>query len=182
MSTLVGAAAETRARHVAAAPDNQHDDPVHEGAHDKEKSATHWAEHFLYMVVVIDACGGADSLVLDNIVHQVSLELMDVMWAKFDPTRSDYMCLDEELARFAQLIDLDSFAFGREIVVAYVETNRQVTRACFTCYNTGNDDPNATHESCLTTNQATRAAAAIWCLRARRKGKGPSRKKEENKY
>lgn len=28
-----------------------------------------WTEHFLYLTAVSDACGGADNIVLDNIVH-----------------------------------------------------------------------------------------------------------------
>ena len=38
---------------------------------------------------VSDAKGGADSLVLDNIVHHASPDLMNVMRAKYDPTRAD---------------------------------------------------------------------------------------------
>ena len=30
-----------------------------------------WTDHFLYLTAVSDACGGANSLVLDNIVHYV---------------------------------------------------------------------------------------------------------------
>uniref|UniRef100_A0AAV1VER9 Uncharacterized protein n=1 Tax=Peronospora matthiolae TaxID=2874970 RepID=A0AAV1VER9_9STRA len=38
-----------------------------------------------------DARGGSDSLVLDNIVHHASPELIDVMMAKYDSTRPYYM-------------------------------------------------------------------------------------------
>lgn len=38
----------------------------------KKDSKRTWAEHYLYMVAVSDARGGADSLVLDNIVHHAS--------------------------------------------------------------------------------------------------------------
>uniref|UniRef100_A0AAV1V901 Uncharacterized protein n=1 Tax=Peronospora matthiolae TaxID=2874970 RepID=A0AAV1V901_9STRA len=92
-----------------------------------------WAEHFLYMVAVSDARGGADSLVLDNIVHHASPDLMNVMRAKYDPTRSDYLRHAEELAHFAQSIELGSGAVGREVVAAHVETKRQDTRTCFRC-------------------------------------------------
>uniref|UniRef100_A0AAV1UMW7 Uncharacterized protein n=1 Tax=Peronospora matthiolae TaxID=2874970 RepID=A0AAV1UMW7_9STRA len=96
-----------------------------------------WAEHFLYMVAVSDARGGADSLVLDNIVHHTSPDLMNVMRAKYDPTRSDYLRHAEELAHFAQSIELGSGAVGREVVAAHVETKRQDTRTCFRCGRTG---------------------------------------------
>ena len=96
-----------------------------------------WAEHFLYMVSVSDARGGADSLVLDNIVHHAPPDLMNVMRAKYDPTRSDYLRHAEELAHFAQSIKLGSGAVGREVVAAHVETKRQDTRTCFRCGRTG---------------------------------------------
>ena len=48
------------------------------------------------MVAVSDARGGADSLVLDNIVHHASPDLMNVMRAKYDPTRFDYLRHAEE--------------------------------------------------------------------------------------
>lgn len=64
------------------------------------------AEHFLYMVAVSNARGGTDSLVLDNIVHHASPELMNAMRTKYDPTRVDYLHHAEELARFAQSIEL----------------------------------------------------------------------------
>uniref|UniRef100_A0AAV1U2V5 Retrovirus-related Pol polyprotein from transposon TNT 1-94-like beta-barrel domain-containing protein n=1 Tax=Peronospora matthiolae TaxID=2874970 RepID=A0AAV1U2V5_9STRA len=62
------------------------------------------------MVAVSDARGGADSLVLDNIVHHASPELMNVMRAKYDPTRSNYLRHADELAQFAQLIEHGSGA------------------------------------------------------------------------
>uniref|UniRef100_A0AAV1TP71 Uncharacterized protein n=1 Tax=Peronospora matthiolae TaxID=2874970 RepID=A0AAV1TP71_9STRA len=63
-------------------------------------------EHFLYMVVVSDAHKGADSLMLDNIVHHASPDLKNVMRAKDDPTRVAYLRHAEELAHFAQSIEL----------------------------------------------------------------------------
>ena len=54
------------------------------------------------MVAVSDARGGVDSLVLDNIVHHASLELMNVMRAKYYPTRFDYLHHAEESAHFEQ--------------------------------------------------------------------------------
>ena len=57
----------------------------------KKEPRRTWAEHFLFMVAVRDPRGGADSLVLDNIVHHASPVLINVMRTKYDPTRSDYM-------------------------------------------------------------------------------------------
>ena len=42
------------------------------------------AEHYLHLVAVSDACGGAESLVLDNVVQYASSELRTVMMAKYD--------------------------------------------------------------------------------------------------
>ena len=70
----------------------------------KKETQRTWAERFLYMVAVSDARGGLDSLVLDNIVHHASPELMNVMQAKYDPTRSDYLRHAEKLAHIAQSI------------------------------------------------------------------------------
>ena len=89
----------------------------------KKDARRTWAEHFLYMVAVSEARGGADSLVLDNIVHHVSPELMNVMRSKYEPTRVDYLRHAEELAHFAQSIEHGSSAVGREVVAAHVENN-----------------------------------------------------------
>ena len=64
------------------------------------------------MVVVSDARGGTDSFVLDNIVHHASPDLMNVMRAKNDPTRSGYLRHAEKLAHFAQPIELGSGSVG----------------------------------------------------------------------
>ena len=42
----------------------------------KKDARRTWAKNFLYMIAVSEARGSADSLVLDNIVHHASLELM----------------------------------------------------------------------------------------------------------
>ena len=66
----------------------------------KKDARRTWAEHFVYMVAVSEARGGADSLVLDNIVNPASPELMNVMRSKYEPTRVDYLRHAEELARW----------------------------------------------------------------------------------
>ncbi|GAB9471347.1 unnamed protein product, partial [Globisporangium polare] len=78
-----------------------------------------WPEHFLYLVAVSDATGGAEALVLENIVQYASLELRHVMMAKYDHNRIDFLCHAEELAHFAQAVEIDSRggkAFGKEVV------------------------------------------------------------------
>ena len=75
-------------------------DPGHEAVHGKKEARNTWAEHFLYMVAVSDVRGGADSLVLDNIVHHASPKLINVMRAKYYPTRNDDLRHAEELDHF----------------------------------------------------------------------------------
>uniref|UniRef100_M4BRN4 RxLR effector candidate protein n=1 Tax=Hyaloperonospora arabidopsidis (strain Emoy2) TaxID=559515 RepID=M4BRN4_HYAAE len=57
------------------------------------------------MVTVRDARGGADSLVLDNIVYHASPEFMNLMWTNYDPTRSDYLRHAEELVQLARSLE-----------------------------------------------------------------------------
>ena len=54
--------------------------------------ATHrnWTDHFLYLTAVSDACGGADSLVLDNIVYYADPHMRTTMLSKLDIHRIDY--------------------------------------------------------------------------------------------
>ncbi|KAJ8535207.1 hypothetical protein ON010_g13531 [Phytophthora cinnamomi] len=62
-----------------------------------------WPEHYMYLVTISEACGGgADYLVLNNIVQYASLNLRMVLMAKVDGTRTDYLQQAEELAHFAQ--------------------------------------------------------------------------------
>ena len=97
----------------------------------KKDARSTWAEHFLYMVDASEARGGADSLVPDNIVHQASPELMNVLRSKYEPTRVDYLRHAEELAHFAQSIEHGSSAVGREVVAAHVEGK---PKGAITCY------------------------------------------------
>ena len=87
-----------------------------------------WTENYIYMLDVNDAREVADMLVLDNIVHHASPELMSVMRAKYDPTRVDYLRHGEELAHFAQSIELGSGEIGREFVAARFDAKRKETR------------------------------------------------------
>ena len=43
-----------------------------------------WTDHFLYLKAVSDACGGADSLVLDNIVHYADPQMCTTMLSRLN--------------------------------------------------------------------------------------------------
>ena len=109
-----------------------------------------WTEHCLYLVVVSEACGGADNLVQDNIVHYADPSMKKVsMLAKLNLTRIDYLRQAEELAHFAQSteIELRGKNIGKDVVNtvengrrAYHKTrtpNRKDRRDMRTCYKCG---------------------------------------------
>ncbi|CAI5720384.1 unnamed protein product [Peronospora effusa] len=106
-------------RHVAAASDVQDDHysfPVDEAVYIPKRS---WPEHYLYLVAVSDALGGADAQVLANIVHYASSELHTVLMAKYDGKRVDYLVQVEDLAHFAQYVELNTrnaASFGKDVV------------------------------------------------------------------
>ena len=79
----------------------------------KKEIKRSWPEHYFYLVAVSDAAGGAEQQVLDNIVHYASSELHTVIMAKYDGNRVDYLAQAEELAHFAQSVELDSEALLR---------------------------------------------------------------------
>ena len=107
----------------------------------KKDSKRSWPEHYLYLVAVSDACGGADAQVLDNIVHYASSELHTVLMAKYDGNRVDYLTQAEELAHFAQSVKLDTrsaASFGKDVVSHISEHKHRVdTRMCYRCVNVG---------------------------------------------
>ncbi|CCI11395.1 unnamed protein product [Albugo candida] len=98
-------------------------------------------EHYLYLVAVSDACGGADAQVLEKIVHYASTELRTVQMAKYDGSRPDYLAQAEELAHFAQSVELDTrstTSFGKDVVTHVAESKPRVdTRTCFGCGKVG---------------------------------------------
>ena len=57
-----------------------------------------WTEHYLYLVAVSEACGGADNLVQDNIVHYADPAMRVSMLARLNLMRTDYLRQTEELA------------------------------------------------------------------------------------
>ena len=83
--------------------------------------------------------GGADTLVLDNIVNHASAELALVLKAKYDPNQVDHLRHAEELAHFAQSIESTATSVGREVVAAHVDTpvQRKELRRCYGCGKTG---------------------------------------------
>ncbi|KAE9005615.1 hypothetical protein PR002_g16713 [Phytophthora rubi] len=92
-----------------------------------------WPEHYMYLVAISEACGGgADYLVLNNIVQYASADLRTVLMAKVDGTRTDYLQQSEELSHFAQSWELEAKGknFGKEMVGAVGERQRKETRRC----------------------------------------------------
>ncbi|CAI5727526.1 unnamed protein product [Hyaloperonospora brassicae] len=94
-----------------------------------------WPEHFLYLVAVGDARGGADELVLDNIVNFASAKLALVLKEKYDPNRVEHNRPAEDLAHFAQSIEPTATSVCREVVAAHVDTpvQRKESRSCYEC-------------------------------------------------
>lgn len=107
-----------------------------------------WTEHYLYLVAVSEACGGADNLVQDNIVHYADPSMRVSMLARLNLTRIDYLRQAEELAHFAQSteIELRGKHIGRDVVnTVHNERrdarkvrpdgrkDRQFVRKCYKC-------------------------------------------------
>uniref|UniRef100_A0AAV1VBC4 Uncharacterized protein n=1 Tax=Peronospora matthiolae TaxID=2874970 RepID=A0AAV1VBC4_9STRA len=74
----------------------------------KKESKRSWPEHYLYLVAVSDAAGGAEQQAMDNIVRYASSELSIILLAKFQMYRIDYLVHAEELAHFAQAIEMEA--------------------------------------------------------------------------
>ena len=93
----------------------------------------------MYLVAVGDARGGADTLVLDNIVNHASAELALVLRAKYDPNRTNHLRHAEELAHFAQSIETTATSIGQNVVVAHIDApvQRKETRKCHGCGKVG---------------------------------------------
>ena len=72
----------------------------------KKDGKRSWPEHYLYLVAVSDAAGGAEQQVLDNIVRYASSELSTILMAKYETHHVDYLVHAEELAHFAQAIEM----------------------------------------------------------------------------
>ena len=74
-------------------------------------------EHFLYLTVVSDACGGADNLFLDKIVHYADPTMRTTMLSRLNLNRGDYLRQAEELEHFAQSTKLEDRVkqLGRDV-------------------------------------------------------------------
>ena len=80
---------------------------------------SHVSRAFLYLVVVDDARGGADTLVLDNIVNHESAELGIVLKAKYVPNRTYHLRYAKELAHYEHSIESTATSIGQEVVAAH---------------------------------------------------------------
>lgn len=67
-----------------------------------------WKDHFMYLTAVSDACGGVDSLVLDNIFHYADPHMRMTMLSRLAMHRFDPLRQAEELAQFAQSTEVDT--------------------------------------------------------------------------
>ena len=56
-----------------------------------------WKYHFLYLTAVSDACGGAENLVLQKIVHNADPSARMMMLSRLEIHRIDYLRQAEEL-------------------------------------------------------------------------------------
>ena len=67
-----------------------------------------------------DACGGAESLVLDNIVHYVDPHIRTIMFSRLDMHLIDPLRQAEDLAQLAQSTEIDTHAknLGQDVVSA----------------------------------------------------------------
>ena len=84
-----------------------------------------WTEHFLYLTTVSDVCGGANSLVLDNIVHYADPTMRTTMLSRLNSSRVGYLRQAEELAQFAQSTKIDvRVKYSGPDVVNVVEPNK----------------------------------------------------------
>ena len=79
-----------------------------------------WTEHYLYLTAVSDACGGADNVFLDNIVHYADTSMRTTMLTRLNLNRLDYLRQAEELAQFTQLMEIEVRVkyFGRDVVAS----------------------------------------------------------------
>lgn len=64
-----------------------------------------WKEHYLYLIAVSEAIGGAPDLVLENIVTHAAPHLGQALMGKYQPRRTDYLQHAEELVNFAEMIE-----------------------------------------------------------------------------
>uniref|UniRef100_A0AAV1TZR9 CCHC-type domain-containing protein n=1 Tax=Peronospora matthiolae TaxID=2874970 RepID=A0AAV1TZR9_9STRA len=85
-----------------------------------------WTDHFVYLTAVSDACDGADSLVLNNIVHYADPHMRMTMFSRLYIHWTDPLRQDEELAQFAQSREVNTHAknLGQDVYNA-VESRKE---------------------------------------------------------
>ena len=85
-----------------------------------------WMDHYLYLTAVSDACGGMDNLVLQGIVNYADPSMRMTMMSRLDVHRPDSLPQAEELAQFAQQVEIESLVknLGRDVVNS-VESRRE---------------------------------------------------------
>ena len=123
---MVGRAADPSVRDAAHArhlQDDHHRSSSDEAFHGEEGNKA---------LAASNAAGGAELHVLDNVVRYASPELSTILMEKYETHRVDYLVHAEELAHFAQAIEMEArpgHFFGKE-VVAHVDesTPRKETR------------------------------------------------------
>ena len=78
-----------------------------------------WTDHYLYLVAVSEACGGADNMVQDNIVHYADHSMRESMLERLNFTCIDYLRQAQELTHFTQSteIELRGKHIGRDVVI-----------------------------------------------------------------
>ncbi|KAG3098785.1 hypothetical protein PI124_g16094 [Phytophthora idaei] len=100
-----------------------------------------WPEHGMHLAAILEACGGgADNLVLNNIVQYASVDLRMVLMAKVDGSRLDYLQQVEKLAQFAQYWELEPAKrrnLGKKGVSAGGECSTKEMRTCHECNQVG---------------------------------------------
>ena len=94
----------------------------------------------MYLNAVAEASGcGSDYLVLNNIVQYASHDMRNVLMAKVDDRRTDYIQQAEKLAHFAQAWESGAIKkrIGREVAGAIQDRRLQDTRRCYICGEVG---------------------------------------------
>ena len=73
----------------------------------------------MYLVAVSDATSDAEQQIMDNIVRYALSELATILMVRYQAHRVDYLVPAEELAQFAQAIEMvarSGRSFGKEVV------------------------------------------------------------------
>lgn len=121
-----------------------------------KNSKRSWTEQYLYLVAVSEACGGADNLLLENIVRYAEPAMRISMLLRLSLTPTEKLRQDEELAHFAQSTEVGTQGkqLGRELV-NMVKNGRPNERTCYKCRKTGHIKATCPEEKGRTARQDT---------------------------